>query len=159
MEVVKGNDTDSFIGSFQRFVNRRGKPTDVYSDCGTNLRGTTSELNIKIQRINEYSPNEQITWHFNPPAAPHMGGTWERLIRTVKNVIFSKIKNTVLTDFQLMTIFTEIEVIVNNRPLTYGSDNPDDFELLTPNNLLLGRYNSGAVIEENEGDISNCRRW
>ena len=88
-----------------------------------------------------------------------MGGTWERLIRTVKNVIFSKIKNTVLTDFQLMTIFTEIEVIVNNRPLTYGSDNPDNFELLTPNNLLLGRYNSGAVIEENEGDISNCRRW
>ena len=88
-----------------------------------------------------------------------MGGTWERLIRTVKNVMFSMIKNTVLTDFQLMTIFTEIEVIVNNRPLTYGSDNPDDFELLTPNNLLLGRYNSGAVIEENEGDISNCRRW
>ena len=88
-----------------------------------------------------------------------MGGTWERLTRTVKKVMFSMIKNTVLTDFQLMTIFTEIEVIVNNRPLTYGSDNPDDFELLTPNNLLLGRYNSGAVIEENEGDISNCRRW
>ena len=88
-----------------------------------------------------------------------MGGTWETLTRTVKKVMFSMIKNTVLTDFQLMTIFTEIEVIVNNRPLTYGSDNPDDFELLTPNNLLLGRYNSGAVIEENEGDISNCRRW
>ena len=31
--------------------------------------------------------------------------------------------------------------------------------LLTSNHLLLGRYNSGAVIEENDGDISSCRRW
>ena len=29
LEVVEGYDTDSFIGSFQRFVNRRGKPRDV----------------------------------------------------------------------------------------------------------------------------------
>ena len=92
-----------------------------------------------MQRINEYSSNEQITWHFNPPAAPHMRGIWERIIRTVKNVMLSMIKNTVLTDFQLMTIFTEIEAIVTSRPLTYVSDNPDNIEPLTPNHLLLGR--------------------
>ena len=51
-------------------------------------------------------------------------------------VMFSMIKNT---DFQLMTIFTEIEAIVNNQTLTYVSDNPDDLELLTLNHLLLGR--------------------
>ena len=101
--------------------NRRGKPRDVYSDCGTNLKGTTSKLNIKIKRINKYSSNEQIIWHFNPPAGPHKGRVWERIIRTVKNVMFSMIKNTVLTDFQLMTIFTEIEAIVNNQPLTYAA--------------------------------------
>ena len=67
--------------------------------------------------------------------------------------MFSRIKNTVLTDFQLMTIFTEIEAIINNRPLTYISDKPVDLEPLTPNHLLLGRYNSGAVIEESDGDI------
>ena len=33
---------------------------DVYSDCGTNLKGTTSKLNMEIQRINEYSSNEQF---------------------------------------------------------------------------------------------------
>ena len=58
-----------------------------------------------------------------------------------------------------MTIFTEIETIVNNRPLTYVSDNPDNLEPLTPNHLLLSRCNSGAVIEENDGDISSRRRW
>ena len=61
------------------------------------------------------------------------------------------IKNTVLTDFQLMAIFTEIEAFVNNRSLTYVSDNPDDPESLMPNHLLLDRHNGGAVIEENDG--------
>ena len=68
-----------------------------------------------------------------------MGEIWERIIRTVKNVMFSMIKNTVLTDFQLMTLFKEIQAIVNNRPLTYVSDNPSDLEPLTPNHRLLGR--------------------
>ena len=36
----------------------------------------------------------------------------------------------------------------------------DDLEPLTPNLLLLGRYIKGAVIEENDGDISTShRRW
>ena len=61
LEVVQGYDTDKFIGSFQRFM----KPGDVYSSCGTNLKRTTSELNVKIQRINKYS-NKQVIWHFNP---------------------------------------------------------------------------------------------
>ena len=152
LEVVEGYDTDNFIASLQRFVNRRGKPRDVHSDCNINLK-ETSELNIKIKRIKKYSSNKQITWHFNPPAAPYMVRIWERIVKTVKNVMFSRIKNTVLTDFQLMTIFTEIEAIINNRPLTYISDKPVDLEPLTPNHLLLGRYNSGAVIEESDGDI------
>ena len=88
-----------------------------------------------------------------------MGGIWERIKRTVKNVMFNMIKNTVLTDFQLMAIFTEIEAFVNNRPLTYVSDNPDDLVPLTPNHLLLDTYNSGGVIEENDGEISSHRTW
>ena len=88
-----------------------------------------------------------------------MGGVWERIKRTVKNVMFSMIKNTVLTDFQLMAIFTEIEAFVNNWSLTYVSDNPNDPESLMPNHLLLDRHNGGAVIEENDGEISSLRRW
>ena len=43
-----------------------------------------------------------------------MKGLWERIIRTVKNVMFRIIKNTGLKDFQLMEIFTEIKAIVSN---------------------------------------------
>ena len=28
-----------------------------------------------------------IDWHHNPPAASHMGGVWERQIRTARNII------------------------------------------------------------------------
>ena len=73
--------------------------------------------------------------------------------------MFSMIKNTVLTDFQLMAIFTEIEAFVNNWSLTYVSDNPNDPESLMPNHLLLDRHNGGAVIEDNDGEISSLRRW
>ena len=48
-------------------------------------------------------------------------------------------KNTVLTNFQLMTIFTKIENIINKRPLTNVEDHFDELEALTSNHSLLGK--------------------
>ena len=45
LEVLKGYDTGSLMVSFQRFFNRRGKPREVYTDCGANLKRTTSDSN------------------------------------------------------------------------------------------------------------------
>ena len=141
-------------------MNRRGKPEQIFSDCGTNFKGTTKELKIETRKMSEFATKEGIIWDFNPPASPHMGGVWERAVRTVKNVMYSMIKNTVLTEFQLITILTEIESVVNNRPLTHVSDSPDDFEALTPNHFLIGRYNtSGAVIQDIDGDESSRKKW
>ena len=42
-------------------------------------------------------------------------------------------KNTVLTNFQLMTTFTEVENIINKRPLTNVGDHFDKLESLTSN--------------------------
>ena len=45
---------------------------------------------------------------------------------------------------------------MNNRPLTHVSDSPDDFEALTPNHFLLGRFNTmGKVCQDADGDESN----
>ena len=122
LETVEGLDTDSFINSFRRFTNRRGMPKYVASDCGTNFKGMVNELNISTKAVDEFATNEGITWNFNPPASPHMGGIWERIIKSTKRALYNIIKGTVLTDFQLMTTFTEIENILNNRPMTYVSD-------------------------------------
>ena len=54
-----------------------------------------------------------------------MGGAWERVIQSVRK-----------------TLMTEIECILNGRPLTPSSDSPADLEASTPNHLLLFRPNN-----------------
>ena len=68
------------------------------------------------------------------------------------------IKNTVLTVFQLMTIFNEIENIINNRPLTHVIDVFDKLEALTPNHFLLGKYNNMEISADDENVVSR-KRW
>ena len=66
----------------------------------------------------DYGTDENVKWHFNPPEAPHMGVVWERLVRSVKEVMAGLLNDKVLTDPQLYTLLTEVESILNSRPLT-----------------------------------------
>jgi len=58
-----------------------------------------------------------IRWQFNPPLASHMGGIWERVIRSVK-ILFALLSEQRLTDESLETLLAEVEYILNSRPLT-----------------------------------------
>ena len=50
------------------------------------------------------------------------------------------LQEKVLTDAQLYTLLTEVESIMNNRPLTHLSTDIDDLEALTPNHIILGLH-------------------
>ena len=86
-------------------------------------------------KITNFTDQQNIKWKFNSPKSPHMGGVWERLAWTVKLSLLHVIKDRILTDFQMMTVFTEAKNIANNRPLTENSDNVKDFEALSPNHF------------------------
>ena len=77
-----------------------------------------------------------IEWDFTTPLASHMGGVYERQIRTVRKLLRALMNDRVFTEEALTTIFCEIENIVNSRPLTVNSDDPNDPSPLTPNHLL-----------------------
>ena len=164
LEVVENADTDSFINTMRRFVNRRSAPETMYSDCGTNFKGATKELqeflkNLDHETITTYATSNGMSWKFNPPASPHMGGVWERMIRSVKEIISGLTKDIILTDFQLMTLLTEVESILNNRPLTHSSEDTDDLEALTPNHALIGHsrnWNNMGTFPEN---FSSRKKW
>ena len=165
LEVVEGADTDSFIMALRRFVNRRGAPQTFYSDCGTNFKGATKELKQVIseldhETISNFTSSKNILWSYNPPAAPHMGGVWERLVRSVKEVMTGLMKDTVLTDPQLATLLTEVESILNSRPLTHASEDINDLDALTPNHILLGHHRHWDYMGEiTENDFLTRRRW
>ena len=80
-----------------------------------------------------------ITWKFNPPAAPHFGGSCERLIKPFKDAFYKVIGTTILSEETLSTFTCEVEAVMNSRPLTTVSSDPTDTEVLTPNHILRGR--------------------
>ena len=165
LEVVENCETDAFINSLRRFVNRRGCPTKMFSDNGTNFRGASAELKEVINGLDkvaiaDFATNMKIVWDFNPPKAPHMGGCWERMVRSVKEVLFGLMKDHVVTDPQLLTVLTEAESIVNSRPLTHLPSDVSDLEALTPNHILLGKHRNWASLEDTSAsDISSRRQW
>ena len=167
LEVVESMETDDFLNALQRFISRRRKPNKMLSDCGTNFKGASNELKEELKKLNQIKIGERcslkdIKWQFNPPSAPHMGGAWERLVRTVKSSMKFIIKNLVLTEFQLLTFTTEVENIVNSRPLTPISEDPKDLEALTPNHFLKG-FNNMEVLINTDKDLditkSYRKRW
>ncbi|XP_036346374.1 uncharacterized protein LOC118755652 [Rhagoletis pomonella] len=123
---------------------KRGQPIEIFSDNGTNLVSAENELRKAYAELDFYTLQAKLTtaeckWTFIPPASPHMGGAWERLIRSVKNVMYHIVTpDTKLTDEKLHNLLLEVESIVNGRPLTYLSLDAADQEALTPNHFFLG---------------------
>lgn len=146
IEIASTLTTDSCMMSIQRFICRRGTPLEIYSDNGRNFRGASKELQTALSFMNEQALAEKFTsestqWFFNPPSAPHMGGVWERLVRSIK-VTLAEIQPTrTPTEELLRTMMLEVENIVNSRPLTYVPLDSDLEEAITPNHFLLGSSN------------------
>ena len=147
IEVTFNLDTDSFILALRRLVARRGNVRSVYSDNGSNFIGAERELkkaysemnDNKIQSFMEGIGGDWIKWHKNPPFASHMGGVWERQIRSARAILASMLKThgKSLDDESLLTLMTEVEGILNSRHLTVEMINdPSSFQPLAPANIL-----------------------
>lgn len=142
IEIADSLNTDSCINALRRFISRRGQVSVMRSDNGTNFVGAERELrealrNLDHNKIGNTMLQRGIKWIFNSPAASHQGGVWERQIRTVRKILDALLKEQTIIDDSLHTIMCEVESIVNNRPITSTSEDPNDLEPLTPNHLLL----------------------
>ena len=96
---------------------------------------------INSKKLKDELVLEAIEWQFNPPHAPHMGGVWERLVRSVKKLLRHLVGERLLNDEELVSFLCEVEKILNDRPLTRMGSDPRDPTPLTPNHLLLIKSN------------------
>ncbi|XP_058816807.1 uncharacterized protein LOC131680103 [Topomyia yanbarensis] len=150
LEVVHSLSTQSCVMAIRRFVSRRGAPAAFYSDNGTCFKGSSNLLSEQIQNIHENCAetftNARTSWHFNPPSAPHMGGSWERMVRSVKAAMAAVAEHSRHpTDEVLETVVLDAEAMVNSRPLTYVPLDDVEQEALTPNHFLL--YGTQGVVQ------------
>ena len=140
LDVVVDLSTQAFIRSFKRFSARRGLPTLLVSDNGKTFKGA-SKLIKKImshETVIQHLMGLRIEWKFNLERAAWWGGVFERLIGSMKRCLRKLIGRATLTYDELLTAVTEVEMVINSRPISYVSS--DDLEEpLTPSHLLAGR--------------------
>ena len=162
-EVVPSMDTSSCLMGIERFIARRGTPSVLWSDNGTNFIASEKELLQNISNWNQKVLSDQlvkkrILWKFNPPSAPHHGGIWERVVRSFKHVFYAVLGNRRLTDEILTTTFCLVEQSLNARPLVPVSSDATDLDALTPNHFLLG--SAGSVLPSHQrAEIDHRKRY
>ncbi|KAK3745254.1 hypothetical protein QZH41_010888, partial [Actinostola sp. cb2023] len=172
LEIANSLDTDSFINAYKRFVSRRGPIRQLRSDQGTNFVGARRQLKEALAEMDQDSVKAEllkdncdwIEFKMNVPSASHMGGAWERQIRTVRNVLSSLLQDNgaQLDDESLRTLMCEAEAIVNSRPLTVDQlTDPESSGPLTPNHLLTmkSRVLLAPPGSFQSADLYCTRRW
>jgi hypothetical protein len=166
LELAESLAADCFINVFRRFVGRRGEVSEMWSDNGTNFVGSQRELQVELRKLKSSEINQQlasrgIKWHFNPPAASHFGGAWERLIRSIRKALYAVMHGRSMTYAVLETALVEVEALMNSRPLAQVGTNAEDMSVLTPGHFLILRPFTAkefAIIHDKEVNARSAWR-
>ncbi|XP_006811853.1 uncharacterized protein LOC102800452 [Saccoglossus kowalevskii] len=142
--------------AFRRFAARRSLPSHMLSDNASTYISAADEIRTLFDtpEVRDFLAAHRVQWTFIPKRAPWYGGFWERLIGLTKNAIKKTLGRALITFDELSTLVTEIEAVLNDRPLTYVSSSINDNIALTPNHLLHGRtLTSLPYIEVTDDEI------
>ncbi|XP_037929746.1 uncharacterized protein LOC119664302 [Teleopsis dalmanni] len=112
------------------------------------------------EKIIKTSSNKGIDFKFIPPRAPHFEGLWEAAVKSAKHLMIKGIFNASLTYEELTTVITEIKAMLNSRPITKMSSDPNDLTALTPGHFLIGEPPTTNVDPyQKESRMSLSSRW
>lgn len=159
MEIVSDLSSAKFVEALQRFIARRGCPSNLYSDNGTNFVGAKNLIIDNQERVLSFLASEGISWSMIPPRSPHFGGLWESAVRSAK-YHFSRVNvGNVLSYDEYVTMVARVEAILNSRPLCV--DVSQGSEVLTPGHFLIGcPLTAPPTLENLEGAKSlSTRLW
>lgn len=170
LEVAADMSTASFLAVLDRFCCRRGTPSRIMSDNGSNFKGAASELHDIYENlfstsaqdtVSRWSFQKGLIWIFNPPGSPHRGGIWEAGVRIMKSLIRRQLHLLWLTLDELNTLIISAEAVMNSRPyVPLHSTDPDAISPLTPAHFLIGRPLCSLPQQvETDCKIQHLRHW
>ncbi|KRY44621.1 hypothetical protein T03_16049 [Trichinella britovi] len=124
LEDCVSTNVESFLLALERFIQRRGKPQSIRSDQGTSFVKAAKEQDKSVKALaEELECQAQDKWRidfkFNPPGAPHWGGSWERMVQEIKKILMSTVVSVAgLHQEAFRTLIVRVEGILNRRPIT-----------------------------------------
>ncbi|CAI5657811.1 unnamed protein product [Oreochromis niloticus] len=141
------------FGPFEVKIGRRVEKRGGERELQAAFAAMTSDLQKLL------AP-QKIVFHFNPPAAPHFGGVWEREIRSVKTALYTTVGSQPLQEEVLRMVLVEVEGILNSKPLGYVSSDISDPDPVTPNCFLMGRPDGVLPqLAYPKEELLSRRRW
>ncbi|GFW31192.1 integrase catalytic domain-containing protein [Trichonephila clavipes] len=166
IDFVSDLTSEALIATLKRFFARHGKSSIIFSDNATSLTGASAEIKrlyklmIGNENISNMLSSEGITWKFSPPRGPNFGGLWESGVKSFKYHLKRVVDSARLTLEEFLTVITQIEGILNSRPLPPLPTDTDDFQVLTPGHFLIGKpinYLPEPNLTERRDNLLN--RW
>ena len=149
LELLPSLETGEFIESLKPLMARRGRLTKIYSDNGRTFIAVANWLKKvrKDERLNTFLSTHKITWQFNLSRAPWWGGQFERLNGVMKSAFYKTVGQGQLSWDELIEVLLDIEIVLNNRPLSYAED---DIQLP----MLTQCARTAVVSSERKGPLS-----
>ena len=152
IELLQDSTVSSFMSVLREFIARRGRPRVIYSDNAQSFKAAASLIKsaMRDEKLHEFLTDLSISWRFNVSKAPWWGGQFERIIGITKGAMYKVLGRANMKFNELKEILLDVEMTMNNRPLSYVED---DLQLpvLTPNMMLISDRN--ALLEANVHEI------
>ena len=149
--ATPGYSTADFLCKHEEFVYRKGRPSTIVSDRGSQLVAAGIVVaqkdlpSIKLNWQEVTSKNAATDWTFVPVGGQHRNGISEATVKVMKKSLALALHpGVVLIYAELVTLLAKITYSINSRPLSIQDISPssqqEDIMLpLTPNHLLLGK--------------------
>jgi len=149
LELTPDMTARSFLFAFRKFAARRGPISVMYSDNAQTFRCINRHLQLlnADPTIHDYLAARKTLWIFSASLAPWWGGFWERMVRSVKDLLRRSNGRACLDYIELETSLVEIESVINARPISYVGEGADDPLPITPNQFLNNRRSTRADPE------------
>ncbi|GBM35741.1 hypothetical protein AVEN_108944-1 [Araneus ventricosus] len=145
LELRSSLTTEAFLQSFRRFIARRGRPSIVYCDNGSNFIDASNYLKlVNWTEIAQFSSIRRIQWLFNLPTASWWGGFWERLVGVMKQILRRGLGKAFLSYEEMVTVLCDSESVINSRPLSHVSKRDSELIPVLPNLFLQDFRQIGA---------------